>query len=71
MQPLHLRDRGMGLVNDEQEVFGKIIQQRRGRFARRPPTEMARIVLDAVAVAHRTDHLQIELCALLDALGFQ
>ncbi len=65
---VHLRNRGVALVHKEQEVAREVVEQRRRRLARQPPAEVARVVLDAVAVAHGLDHLQIEARALVDAL---
>ena len=59
------------LVDEQQEVLGEIIQQGRRRLARRPAGEVPGVVLDAVAVAHLLDHLQVEAGALLQALGLQ
>ncbi len=61
----------MALVDDQQRVVRQVFEQRRRRLARRAARQVARIVLDAGAVAGRLQHLQIEAGALLQPLGFQ
>ena len=61
----------MALINHQQPIFGEVIDQTFGRCARLTPSQMARIVLDAIAVAHLFQHLQVVGGALLQALGFQ
>ncbi len=65
---VHLGDGGMAFVDEEQEVARKIIKQRRRGLARQPAGEVARVVFNAVAVAHGLDHFEIEAGALVDAL---
>ena len=70
VHPADLGNRRMRFVHDQQKVFGEIVDKRRGLLAWRAATEMPRIVLDAMAIAHRPDHFQVELGALRDPLGF-
>ena len=57
-------------VDEHQVIAGEIIQQSRRRLARHSSGEMARIIFNAVAVAHHLNHFQIKLHALVDALCF-
>ena len=66
-----LRDRHVALVDDQQGIGGKIIEQRRRRLARRPPGEVARVVLDAGAISDLVHHLQVVERALLQALRLE
>ena len=67
----NLRQRHMGLVNNEQKILGKIVHQRKGRLARLASRQMPRIVFDAGAIAHLVHHFQIVIGALLQALRLQ
>ena len=61
----------MALIDEHQRILRQIIQQRRRRLARHAAGKMARVVLDAVAVADFLDHLHVEQRALMDALRFE
>ena len=50
---------------------GQVIEQRRRRLAGRASGQMARVVLDAVAVADLADHLEVEHRPLVQALGLE
>ena len=50
----------MGLVDDHQKVFRKVIDECRRRLALLAPRKMAAVVLDPVAVAKLAHHLEIE-----------
>ena len=65
----HLRHADVGLVHEEQIVFGKIVEQAGRRLARLASVHVAGIVFDAVAVAQLLDHFEIELGTLFQALG--
>ena len=65
---VYLRNRDVTLIDEEQKILRKIIEQRRRRLARQAARKVPRIILDAVTVAHRFDHLQIEPGTLMDAL---
>jgi hypothetical protein len=67
----HLRDRHVALVDDDQRVLGQVLDQHGRRLARSPSGEVARVVLDPVAVAQLAEHLHVEQRALLQPLGFQ
>ena len=53
---------------NEQGVVREVVEQRGRRLAGQAAGEMARVVLDAVAVADLADHLEVEHGALLEAL---
>ena len=63
-----LRHADVGLVDHEQRIGRQVIVEGRWRFARGSPRQIARVVLDAVAVAQLHDHFQIETGALLQPL---
>ena len=65
---LQLRNRLVAFVDEHQRVMRQIIEQRGRRLARQASGEMARIILDAVAIADLADHLQVEHGALPQAL---
>ena len=65
---VELRQRHMRLIHDDQEVFGKVVEQRVRRLAGLAVRQVARVVLDARAVAHLLHHLEVVARALLDAL---
>jgi hypothetical protein len=60
---------GVALVDEEQEVAGEVVEEGGRGLAGQTAAEVARVVLDAVAVAHGLDHLEVEAGALIDALG--
>ncbi len=60
----------MTFVNNQQRVAGQVIEQTWRRLAGLAPGQVARVILDARAVAHLEDHLHIELRALLESLRF-
>ena len=66
-----LRHGHVALVDDHQRVLGQILDQRGRRLARPAPGEMARVVLDPVAVAELPQHLHVEQRALLEPLRFE
>ncbi len=49
----------MRLVDDEQEVFGEVVQQRGRRRTRRPRVDMPRVVLDTGAEPDLAHHLDV------------
>ena len=59
----------MGLVHEQQEVVGEVVQQGKGGAARLPSGEHPGVVLDALAEANLREHLHVVAGALLDALG--
>ena len=68
---VELRNRDVGLVDDAQEVLAEVVDQRVRRLARVAPVEVARVVLDAVAVAHLLEHLEVVARAHLEPLRLE
>ncbi len=66
-----LRNGLVALVDDGQRVAGQIVEERRRRIARCAAGQVARVVLDAVAVANLLDHLQIEHRPLVQAVRLE
>ena len=64
----NLRHRHMALVDDAEHVLGKVVDQGKRRLARLTSIQMTRVVLDAVAKAHRLEHFEIIIGTLLQAL---
>ena len=58
----------VALVDDQQRIRRQIVEQARRRLARRAAGQIARVVLDAVAVADLAHHLEVEARALLQPL---
>ena len=58
----------VALVEEHQRVLRQVVDQRRRRLARRRARQVARVVLDALAVADLLQHLEVEARALLEAL---
>ena len=52
-------------------VLGQVVEQRRRRLAGRAARQMARVVLDAVAVADLPDHLEVEHRPLMQTLRLE
>ena len=71
VHPADLRNRDVGLVGDEQEVLREVVEEGRRRLARRPPGEVARVVLDPLAVAELGEHFEIEEGALRQPLRLE
>ena len=67
----NLRHRNVTLVDDAEHVFGEVIDKRVGRLAGRAPVKVARVVLDAVAVAHVLKHLEVIGGTLREPLGLE
>src|SRR5690606_25756586 len=63
-----LRHRLVRLVEDEEEVLGEVVDQRRRRFAGLAIGEVARVVLDAIAEPHLLHHLDVVEGSLLEPL---
>ena len=59
----------MALVDEEQEVLGKEVEQTIRPLARLTTVEVAGIVLNARAVTQFLDHLHVVFHTFLDALG--
>ena len=65
---VQLADHLVALVQEHDGIARQVVGQRGGRIARRGARQMARVVLDALAVAQLAQHLQIEPRALLQPL---
>jgi hypothetical protein len=65
---VELRDGDVGLVDEDEEVAGEVVEERGRGLAGEAAGEVARVVLDAVAEADGLDHLEVEAGALVDAL---
>ena len=61
----------MALVNDEQKVLGKVVDQRVGRVPGLAAVKVAGVVLDAAAIADLLHHLHVVADPLFDALRLQ
>ena len=68
---VHLRQRDVRLVDEEQPVLREEIDQAPRRRAGFAAGQMPRVVLDAVAVADFAQHLQVVARALLEPLRFE
>ena len=66
---VELRDGDVGLVDEEEEVAGEVVEEGGWGLAGEAAGEVAGVVFDAVAVADGLDHLEVEAGALVDALG--
>ena len=64
-----LRHGDVRLVDEQDVVVGQVVEQRPRRLAGLPAGEVARVVLDAVAEPDFAQHLQVEVGALVQALG--
>ena len=56
----HLRDGHVALVDDQQPVRREVVEQRPRPRSGRSAREVARVVLDAGAVAQLAHHLEVE-----------
>ena len=65
-----LRNGDVRFVDHQQRIRRDVVEQARRRLAGHVSGEMARVVLDAVAVADLGHHLQVELRALRQPLRF-
>ena len=61
----------MGLVDEDDEVVGEVVDQRVGRAARRAAVEDPRVVLDPRAEAELAQHLHVVPGALLQPVGLE
>ena len=66
-----LRHGHVRLVDDDERVLRQVVDQGGRLLARLAPGEVARVVLDAVAVADLAQHLHVEERALLEPLRLQ
>ena len=61
----------MALVDEDEAIVGKVVEEGVGRLAGGAAVEPAGVVLDAVAETHLLEHLQIVEGALLEPLGLE
>ncbi len=61
----------MAFVDDDERVLGQVIEQRRRRGTGRAAGEMARVVLNPVAVADLADHFEVEHRPLVQPLRLE
>ena len=66
----HLRNGLVRFVDEEEVVGGDVVEKCGRSFAGQTAGEMARIILDSVAIADGAHHFDVEESALLDALRF-
>ncbi len=66
-----LRDGLVALVDEEERVFRQVVEQARRRLARGAAGKIARVVLDAGAVADLLHHFHVEHRALLQPLRLE
>ncbi len=71
VHPDDLRDRHVRLVDDEQPVGREVVEQRPRPAARLATRQVARVVLDAGAVAELAHHLEVERRALTEPGALQ
>ena len=64
----HLGQSHMAFVNKQHKILGKVVQQRMGRRAHRPPFNDPAVIFDSRAVAQLLHHLNIIHGALLKPL---
>ncbi len=67
----NLRHGLVALVDDDDDVLRQVVEQRRRRLPRQPARQVARVVLDPVAIADFLDHLEVEHRALVEPLRLQ
>ena len=65
----HLGEGDVGLVDEGDELLGKVVDEDARPLPGLPAGEGGRVVLDARAIAHLLEHLEIVLGAALEALG--
>ena len=65
----HLRQGDVALVDEGDEVLGKIVYEAEGPLTGAPPVEVPGIILNARAVAQLLDHLHVVFDPLLEAVG--
>ena len=74
VSPVHavkLRDRLVGLIDDDQGILREIVHKRRRGFPGHPAGEMARVVLDALARSDLSHHFEIKEGPLPKPLGLE
>ena len=66
-----LGNHGVTFVDNQEEVFGKIFDERRRGFTGLSTAEVPRIIFDTRTSTLLLDGLEIEVGSLLDALRFE
>ena len=61
----------MAFIDEQQGVVGEVFEQGRGRLPRQAASQEAAVILDPRATAGGGDHLQVEIGALFEPLGFE
>ena len=69
--PSKLRQRHVGLVDEQQVVLWKVVQERVRRASRGAARKVAGVVLDASAVAGLPHHLHVVARSRFEALRFE
>jgi hypothetical protein len=70
IHPLDLRNGDVGLIDDSQEIFRKIVQESIRRLTRASPAEIERIVFDSRAPSKLAEHIQVKKSPFFDPVGF-
>ncbi len=65
---MHLGNRGVAFVYEQQKIAGKVIEQRGRGLAGQAAGKVPRIIFNPVAIAHGLDHLEVEPRPLVNAL---
>ncbi len=68
---VYLRQGHVALVDEGYEVLGEVVDQAERALTLLASVEVAGVVLDAGAVAHLLDHLEVVFHPLLEALGLE
>jgi hypothetical protein len=71
VHPSDLRDRHVALVDDDEEVLGKVIEQAGGALSLSATGDVPRVVLDPRARTDLEHHLDVEVRAALQSLGLE
>jgi hypothetical protein len=71
VHPPELRHADMRLVDDYQDVVGKVVDQGRGSAARGTALDVAGVVLDPVAESDLPEHLEVVFGTHAKPLGLQ
>jgi len=58
-------------IDHDEEIFWEEVKEGVRRFSFTPAIHMTRVVFDTIGVAHLSQHFNIILSPLFQALGFQ
>src|SRR5690348_10337874 len=67
---VQLRNCLMRLVDKQKKIAWHVIEQSRRSLSWKSTGKVARVILDAMAVTNRLDHLEIKTCTLMHSLRF-